>query len=58
LQWLGHINQLVEHEGITLFSHEVAALCMSMQDRRHARRDERHMIAALITRIVEEIKNL
>jgi hypothetical protein len=58
LQWLGHINQLVEHKGITLFSHEAAHLCVSMRGRRYTRRDERHMLAALITRIVEEIKNL
>ena len=58
LKWLAHINHLVEHDGITLFSHEVAHLCVSMRARRYTRRDERHMLAALITRIVEEIKNL
>lgn len=58
LHWLGHINQLVEHEAITLFSHEVAALCMSVRDRRHARTYERHMLASLITRIVDEIENI
>jgi hypothetical protein len=58
LQWVGHINHLVEHEEITFISHEVAALCMSVRDRRHARTYERHMLASLITRIVEEIENI
>ena len=58
LRWLELINHSVEHEAITLFSHEVAHLCVSMRARRYTRRDERHMLAALITRIVEEIKNL